>query len=199
MRQLFPVPAWADGYLGKSLGIGSQAVEEGAAMSEYYCAALPTSMGWMGVLVSGKGIRRLALPQFSPQRAVEELQPEANHAELAAAHFEELCQQLEGYFTGAVVDFHQELDLEGAASFFLRAWTACRSIPRGQVRSYAWLAAQAGNPRAVRAAGQAMARNPVAIIIPCHRVIATNGSLRGYGGGLELKQRLLDLERAAGP
>ena len=163
-------------------------------MSEYYCAALPTSMGWIGVLASDKGIRRLALPHSSPQWAVEALQPEASRAELDPAHFEELRQELERYFTGAVVDFHQELDMKGAAPFFLRAWSACRSIPRGEVRSYAWLAAQAGSPRAVRAAGQAMARNPVAIIIPCHRVIASSGGLHGYGGGLELKQRLLDLE-----
>ena len=168
-------------------------------MSEYYYAALPTSMGWVGVLASDKGIRRLELPHSSPLRAVEALQAEASHAELAPAHFEELRQELERYFTGAVVDFHQELDMEGAAPFFLRAWTACRSIPRGEVRSYAWLAAQAGNPRAMRAAGQSMARNPVAIIIPCHRVVATDGSLHGYGGGLELKQRLLDLEAGRAP
>ena len=83
------------------------------------------------------------------------------------------------------------------ASFFLKAWAACQSIPRGETRSYAWLATQAGRPGALRAAGQAMAHNPIPILIPCHRVIGSDGSLYGYGGGLKLKQRLLDLERAA--
>ena len=165
-------------------------------MSECYYAVLPTCMGWVGVLGSEKGIRTLALPQPSPQQAVEKLQPQAREAELAPARFEALRQQLEAYFAGEAMAFDQELDLEGAPAFFLRAWAACRSISRGETRSYAWLAAQAGNPRAVRAAGQAMAHNPVAIITPCHRVIASDGSLCGFGGGLGLKQRLLDLERA---
>ncbi|MFC1935527.1 methylated-DNA--[protein]-cysteine S-methyltransferase [Chloroflexota bacterium] len=165
-------------------------------MSEYHYAVLTTCMGWVGVLGSRKGIRRLALPQSSPTQAVEKLQPQARDAELLPTRFEALRQQLEAYFAGEAVAFDQELDLEEAQPFFLRAWTACRSIPRGETRSYAWLAAKAGNPQAVRASGQAMAHNPVAIIIPCHRVIASDGSLCGYGGGLELKQRLLDLERA---
>ena len=150
----------------------------------------------MGVLASDRGIRKLALPEPSPQRAAEQLQPEAGDAKLAPARFEGLRQQLEAYFAGEVVAFDQELDLEESTPFLSRAWMACRSIPRGETRSYAWLAQQAGSPRAVRAAGQAMARNPVAIIIPCHRVIASDGSLQGYGGGLGLKRRLLELERA---
>jgi methylated-DNA-[protein]-cysteine S-methyltransferase len=93
------------------------------------------------------------------------------------------------------VDFGRyEVDLTVQPSFLRRALTAARGIPRGQVRSYAWLAAAAGNPRAARAAGQAMARNPVPIIIPCHRVVASDGSLGGFGGGLGMKRRLLALE-----
>ena len=132
----------------------------------------------------------------SPQQALEALYADARGAHLDPAHFEELRHELEAYFCGEYVDFKQELDLEGAAPFFLRTWVACRSIPRGEIRSYSWLATEAGNPRALRAAGQAMAHNPVSIIIPCHRVIARNGSLWGYGGGLELKRWLLDLEQA---
>ena len=165
-------------------------------MSEYSYAILPTCMGWLGILGSAKGIRILTVPQPSPQQALEKLQPQARDADLAPARFEELRQQLEAYLAGEVVTFDQELDLEETTPFFLRAWAACRSIPRGETQSYAWLAAQAGNPRAVRAAGQAMARNPVAIIIPCHRVIASDGGLCGYGGGLGMKQRLLEMERA---
>ncbi len=164
-------------------------------MTEYY-AALPTCLGWIGVLTSEHGIRRLALPQPSPQRAVEALEADVSGAELAPGRFERLRLELEACFGGDAPEFLQELDLTGAPPFFLKAWAACRSIPRGETRSYAWLAVQAGSTGAVRAAGQAMAHNPIPIIIPCHRVIASDGSLCGYGGGLELKRRLLDLERA---
>lgn len=85
--------------------------------------------------------------------------------------------------------------------FHVRCWDACRSIPRGQTRTYAWLAAEAGSPRAIRAAGQAMRRNPLPIIVPCHRVVAASG-VGGFAGAAEpgctrvtLKQRLLELEQ----
>ena len=88
-----------------------------------------------------------------------------------------------------------ELDLEGAPPFFRAAWSACRAIPPGETRSYRWLAAEAGNPLALRAAGQAMARNRFSLIIPCHRVISSDGGLGGYGGGgLGVKAKLLQME-----
>ncbi len=166
-------------------------------MTGYYYAPLPTCMGWVGVLASDRGIRKLALPQASPHSAVEALGQEAMEATLAPDRLEALRQELETYFAGEGLEFQEKLDLEGAPQFFVKAWAACRSIPRGETRSYAWLAAQAGSPRAVRAAGQAMAHNPVAIIIPCHRVIGSDGGMCGYGGGLALKERLLSLERSA--
>ena len=90
------------------------------------------------------------------------------------------------------------LDLSGVTPFFSAAWNACRSIPPGETRSYAWLAAEAGSPLAMRAAGQAMARNRFSLIIPCHRVIASDGGLGGYGGGgLGVKARLLQMELGA--
>ena len=87
------------------------------------------------------------------------------------------------------------LDFEGAPPFHRAAWEACRQIPLGETRSYAWLAAAAGRPRASRAAGQAMAKNWVPVVVPCHRVIGSSGGLHGYGaGGLEVKARLLQVE-----
>ena len=87
------------------------------------------------------------------------------------------------------------LDLEGAPPFHRAAWEACRRIPLGETRSYAWLAAAAGRPGAYRAAGQAMARNWVPVVVPCHRVIGSSGGLHGYGaGGLVVKERLLRAE-----
>jgi methylated-DNA-[protein]-cysteine S-methyltransferase len=167
-------------------------------MASLYYAPLETSLGWVGVLASDRGIRKLVLPTQSPQEAVEGLQPEARDAELSPDRFQELQSRLEALFSGesAALD-GESLDLDEASPFFRRAWQACRTIPRGETRSYAWLAAEAGSPRAMRAAGQAMARNPVALIIPCHRVIGSDGGLHGYGGGLGLKQRLLDAERVA--
>ena len=89
------------------------------------------------------------------------------------------------------------LDLEDAPPFFAAAWEACRRIPPGETRSYRWLAAEAGRPLAARAAGQAMARNRLALVIPCHRVIGSDGDLHGYGaGGLAVKAQLLEIERA---
>ena len=80
--------------------------------------------------------------------------------------------------------------------FFRAAWEACLTIPRGETRSYAWVAAAAGSPGAFRAAGQAMARNRLAVVVPCHRVIGSDGGLHGYGGGgLDKKAKLLNMER----
>ena len=88
------------------------------------------------------------------------------------------------------------VDFDDAAPFFKRAWQACRTIPRGSVRTYRWIAALAGNPLASRAAGQAMARNRIPLMVPCHRVIGSDGSLHGFGGGggLSMKGKLLSME-----
>ena len=87
------------------------------------------------------------------------------------------------------------IDTRDVSPFFKKAWEACRSIPPGQTRSYRWLAEQAGNARAARGAGQAMARNKLALLVPCHRVVSSSGELHGFGGaGLPLKSRLLAME-----
>ncbi|MBI4202276.1 MAG: methylated-DNA--[protein]-cysteine S-methyltransferase [Chloroflexi bacterium] len=156
-----------------------------------------TSMGWVGVLASERGLRRLTLPRETPQQALEELSPEVAGARHAPQQFGGLCQQLEAYLQGERHDLDVLLDMEGRSPFFLRAWQACAAIPPGETRSYAWLAAQAGSPRAMRAAGQAMARNPLPLAIPCHRVVGSDGGLHGYGGGLPMKAHLLELEQQA--
>ena len=102
--------------------------------------------------------------------------------------------ELEEYFAGGRREFSQALAPAGTA-FQQRVWEALRAIPYGETISYRELARQVGNPLAVRAVGQANGRNPISIIVPCHRVIAADGSLGGYGGGLERKGWLLALER----
>lgn len=107
--------------------------------------------------------------------------------------FAAVVEQLGGYFAGELTEFDVELDLAGT-DFQRRVWSALRTIPYGETRSYGEIAEQIGSPGAARAVGMANGRNPVAIIVPCHRVIGASGSMTGYGGGLERKRLLLDLE-----
>ena len=108
--------------------------------------------------------------------------------------FPDAVEQLGAYFAGERQEFDLELDLIGT-DFQRRVWAALLTIPYGETRSYGEIAEQINSPGAFRAVGLANGRNPIAIIVPCHRVIGANGSLTGYGGGLERKQVLLDLER----
>jgi methylated-DNA-[protein]-cysteine S-methyltransferase len=109
--------------------------------------------------------------------------------------FRDVTRQLDEYFSGTRQSFDLPLDLRGPA-FHQRCWQALLRIPCGQTWSYAQLAAEIGSPGASRAVGQANHHNPVAIIVPCHRVIASNGTLAGFGGGLAAKEFLLKLEGA---
>jgi methylated-DNA-[protein]-cysteine S-methyltransferase len=108
-------------------------------------------------------------------------------------------RELDQYFAGERREFSFPLDLRGT-DFQLACWRALLEIPYGQTRSYRDIAESIGHPHAFRAVGMSNNRNPVAIVVPCHRVIASSGSLCGYGGGLDIKRKLLDLEQAnAGP
>lgn len=109
--------------------------------------------------------------------------------------FPEAVAQLEAYFAGELTEFELDLDLVGTA-FQRRVWAALQTIPYGDTRSYGEIAEQIGSPTAFRAVGLANGHNPIGIIVPCHRVIGSNGSLTGYGGGLDRKRALLDLEKS---
>lgn len=106
----------------------------------------------------------------------------------------EATHQLAAYFAGKLRRFDLPLDMAGTG-FQKRVWRALLSIPYGETRSYAFVAREIGVPRAARAVGAANGRNPIAIIVPCHRVIASDGSLAGYAGGLAMKRMLLELEK----
>lgn len=163
-----------------------------------YFDIFETPYGWMGVVASDKGLRRSTLPQPSPEDCAAQLGSALDGAELDPDRFSSLQEKVIRYLNGEEVTLADvAIDVEDASPFHQAAWKACRSIPKGETRTYKWLATQAGKPLAPRAAGQAMARNRLALIIPCHRVVASDGSLRGFGKGasqLGLKQRLLDLE-----
>lgn len=105
------------------------------------------------------------------------------------------AEQLRAYFAGQRRSFDLPLRMQGT-DFQLAVWRALLTIPYGETRSYAQIAAQIGRPKACRAVGLANGQNPLAIIVPCHRVIGADGSLTGYGGGLDMKRLLLDLEQA---
>src|SRR5271163_1303390 len=111
----------------------------------------------------------------------------------ATAPFAETIRQLRAYFEGKLKNFDVPLSLQGS-DFQLRVWQNLRAIPYGETISYGQLARRIGNPKAARAVGLANGSNPIPIIVPCHRVIGSNGSLVGYGGGLPIKKALLLIE-----
>ncbi|CAM5313392.1 methylated-DNA--protein-cysteine methyltransferase [Streptomyces tanashiensis] len=119
--------------------------------------------------------------------------PEETFGEPDPRPFGEAIRQLDAYFAGELTDFDLPLNLIGTP-FQLRVWEGLLRIPYGETRTYGELAEELGNPGASRAVGLANGKNPVSIIVPCHRVIGAGGSLTGYGGGLDRKQRLLAFE-----
>jgi methylated-DNA-[protein]-cysteine S-methyltransferase len=110
--------------------------------------------------------------------------------------FADVVTQLDAYFAGTLAEFDVDLRLDGT-EFQRRVWAALQTIPYGETRSYGQIAAHIGSPAASRAIGLANGRNPISIIVPCHRVIGSSGSLTGYGGGIERKRALLELEKNA--
>jgi methylated-DNA-[protein]-cysteine S-methyltransferase len=153
-----------------------------------------TAAGWVGILDSGAGLRRATLPQLSRRAAYVSLGDGLKDARETPERFAGLMERYQGYFNGQRVYFPDALDLNGATSFQRAVWQAARGISYGQTRSYAWVAERVGNPKALRAAGQALAVNPLPIIVPCHRVLSADGKLGGFSGGLQMKRLLLKLE-----
>lgn len=115
--------------------------------------------------------------------------------EESASAMQDYVRELEQYFAGQRREFSFALDLRGT-DFQLACWRALLAIPYGETRTYADIARAVGRPRGFRAVGRANNRNPLAIVVPCHRVIASDGTLCGYGGGLDVKRKLLELEGA---
>ena len=153
--------------------------------------------GWLGILGSAKGLLCVTLPQHSAQEAHQLLDDRANHATWSPHLFDNLIQRLRIYFSAHKVNFPDELDLSRATPFQREVWEITRLIPYGETRSYTWVAEQIKRPRIVRAVGQALGRNPLPVIVPCHRVLNIDGKLGGYSGGTKIKRHLLFLEATA--
>lgn len=156
-----------------------------------------TDMGWVGMLASAKGLLGTTLPQHSAQEAHHLLGDSVNHATCSPHLFKDLMERFKVYFSGHRTTFLDKIDLSGATHFQREVWEITRRIPYGETRSYGWVAEQIKKPRAARAVGQALGKNPLPIIVPCHRVVTSNGKLGGFSGGVEMKRHLLSLEASA--
>ncbi|MCX6007802.1 MAG: methylated-DNA--[protein]-cysteine S-methyltransferase [Chloroflexi bacterium] len=160
-----------------------------------YNMSFLTNLGPVSILCSARGICHLTLPGFDGHKQTPI--PDNELTGQRPAYLPDLEEELKAYFRGTRVAFDFPLDLAGAPEFCLKVWNTVKNIPYGEVRSYGWVARELGRPAAARAVGQALARNPVPVIIPCHRVIHSNGTPGGFAGRMsfvETKLILLSLE-----
>lgn len=176
-------------------------------MEILHSTTVASPVGPLFLAASGSGLVALEfdtrLPgQLTVRPNPRNLREESDFRKSRAFRFEEsttamqsYAQQLDEYFSGERREFNFALDLRGT-DFQRACWRALAAIPYGETRSYADIARAVGRPRGFRAVGMANNRNPVAIVVPCHRVIASDGTLCGYGGGLDVKRKLLELEGA---
>ena len=159
-----------------------------------YCI-IETQAGWIGQLSSPIGLLRTTLPKPAKELAILDLGDKLPQADHSPAKFAHLSNQLIDYFTGKIINFDFTPDWAGHTAFQQAIWLKTKDIAYGQTSTYGRVARDIGRPLAARAVGQALHINPLPLIVPCHRVIAGDGSLHGFGGGLEMKAYLLDLEK----
>ena len=169
-------------------------------MENFHCTTVSSPVGPLFLATSATGLVALEFDVRLPGQ--QSIRPNPRHLREEASNvdFQEsddvlrpYTSQLTEYFAGKRREFAFPLDLRGT-DFQLACWRALLAIPYGETRTYADIARAVGKPNAFRAAGMANNRNPIAIVVPCHRVIASDGTLCGYGGGLEIKRKLLELE-----
>ena len=154
-----------------------------------------TTKGHMGLIGSEKGLKRVILPLQKPEDVINIASIDYVYScEHNSSCLGDLPERMGLYFEGKRIEFKDPIDIEGATEFQKRIWDSVRRIPYGTTISYSRLAQMAGNYKLARATGNALARNPVPIVVPCHRVIASNNKLGGFSGGLEMKKYLLELE-----
>jgi O-6-methylguanine DNA methyltransferase len=156
-----------------------------------------TAMGWAGVALSASGIRYATLFHRTEAGVRGELRAFGAGADETGPRAAEVAALLTGYAAGegaSLDDF--PVDLPDCSPIQRETWLALREIPRGETRSYGWLARRVGKAEAPRAIGAMVGANPIALWLPCHRVVASDGTLHGFGGGLAMKQALLELEGA---
>jgi len=174
-----------------------RAATEGLLDVAYAIADSP--FGPMLLATTPRGLVKLSLPNYDPDETLEELAARISPRVLEApGRLDDVRRQLDRYFEGKLTEFDLPLDWQLSKGFRRRALRAIDRIPYGRTRSYTEIARSAGNERAVRAAGTACGANPIPIVVPCHRVLRSGGALGGYGGGLPMKEALLELEGVLG-
>jgi len=155
-----------------------------------------TAFGWVGIAKRGKYLVGLTLPMMGKNEAQAAIGQTRGAVQQVDGDVDDIGSRIRAYFRGEVVEFDDlSLDPSLGTPFQRRVWRATRAIPRGETRTYGELARECGSPGAARAVGQAMARNPWPVVVPCHRVVGHDGHLTGFGGGIDMKQRMLRLEK----
>jgi len=173
-------------------------VADGLADIEY--APVDSPFGTLHAATTRRGLVRLAFPEESVEEMLDRLATRLSPRIVEApGSLDGVRRELDEYFAGSRRKFDLKLDWALIAPFGQRVLKMTAAIPYGRYLSYAEVAAEAGSPRGARAAGNALGSNPIPIVIPCHRVLRAGGSLGGYGGGLDRKRFLLELEGALTP
>lgn len=188
--------------MGAQWTIGELAATAEILMETLHSTMFTSPVGRLFLAASDQGLVALEFDARLPGQQTIRPNPRDLRAEAKGVQFAESAgamrayvRELDEYFAGKRREFSFPLDLRGT-DFQLACWRALLAIPYGETRSYGEIARAVGKPQAFRAVGMANNRNPVAIVVPCHRVIASNGTLCGYGGGLDVKRKLLELEGA---
>src|SRR5664279_1611517 len=194
-HQQFNDRAIVMGAVGRCLG-------RGIVMETLHSTIFTSTIGPLFLAASGRGLVALEFDARLPGQQTIRPNPRDQRAGTKGVRFDEstsamqvYVRELEEYFAGTRRAFTFPLDLRGT-DFQKACWRALLAIPYGETRSYGDIARAVGRPQGFRAVGMANNRNPIAIVVPCHRVIASDGTLCGYGGGLDIKRKLLELEGA---
>ena len=155
-----------------------------------------TRWGWTGVVQGENGVKNIILPHPFRQEVEEIIAQRFPNAQQDDAALESLTKTFDDYFKGKKIFPSLPIDWSGNTEFSKKVLTATQNIPRGEVRTYKWLGIYLGKPRSFRAIGNALRRNPFPIVVPCHRVICSDGSLGGFSApsGVSLKRKLLEME-----
>jgi len=155
-----------------------------------------TDLGWVGLVLSPHGLRATTLPRDTQDEAVSEVMELGAMEPTREADLADLPERICALASGRYDNLAVHVDWNMGPSFRREVLEETLRIPSGETRTYAWLAERVGRPRAARAVGRVMATNPLPLVVPCHRVVGSNGSLTGYGGGLRMKEALLKAEGA---
>ncbi len=155
-----------------------------------------TERGWVGLVFSPHGLRATTLPRASREEALRDVIEFGATGQASERDLADIPERICALASGRHANLALHIDWNGLSGFRRAVLEETMRIPAGETRSYGWIAEKVGHPRAARAVGRVMATNPLPLVVPCHRVVGSDGSLTGYGGGLALKETLLRLEGA---